>query len=66
MVLTDNSHDVPNINNADIFETRSQDHTCKYYEIEDFQSKVEHLSDTFSSLSINVRSLRGNGKNFRN
>ena len=32
---------------------------CKYYEIEQFQTKVESIAENFSILSLNVQSLRG-------
>ena len=38
---------------------------CKYYEIEEFQSKVENISENFSVLSLNVQSLRGKWSEFK-
>ena len=34
-------------------------HSCGYYEVDEFQKKVEHLPNTFSTLSMNIRSLPG-------
>jgi len=38
---------------------------CKYYEIEEFQTKVENISENFSVLSLNVQSLRGKWSEFK-
>ena len=40
-------------------EYKLQEHSCGYYEVDEFQKKVEHLPNIFSTLSMNIRSLPG-------
>ena len=43
---------------------QSQGHSCKYYEIEDFQNKIKDSEQCFSTLSLNVCSLKGKWSEF--
>ena len=40
-------------------------HSCRYYEIDDFVQKFSHEARKFSTLSFNVRSLPGSWVDFR-
>ena len=47
-----------------LFNFQSQGHLCKYYEIKDFQNKIKASEQCFSTLSLNVRSLKGKWSEF--
>lgn len=44
---------------------KQQGHLCKYYEVEEFQVKVKDITNSFSTLSLNVRSLTGKLSEFK-
>jgi len=42
----------------------NQSHECQYYQIDEFQNKVQNLQDKFSTLSLNIRSFPGKKSEF--
>ena len=63
MTATDNIN-IQGEQDNNLFNFQSQGHLCKYYEIEDFQNKIKDSNKSFSTLSLNVRSLKGKWAEF--
>ena len=63
MTATDNIN-IQGEQDNNLFNFQSQGHLCKYYEIEDFQNKIKASEQCFSTLSLNVRSLKGKWSEF--
>ena len=49
-----------------IYEDMNENSSCDYQSVEDFQNLILNSSEVFSSLSLNIRSLKKNCYNFRN
>jgi len=56
--LKSSLNDVELLNNLD-------GKTCKYYDIDEFQTKFKNNSDNFSVFSLNIRSLTGKLNEFQ-
>lgn len=53
------------LDNDDLPMYKQQGHLCQYYEIDEFQEKVKNITKSFSTLSLNVRSLTGKLSEFK-
>ena len=51
---------------VNLYEDMNENSSCDYQSVEDFQNLILNSSEVFSSLSLNIRSLKKNCYNFRN
>ena len=51
---------------ANLYEDMNQEDSCNYHSVDDFQNLIKNSKEVFSSLSLNIRSLKKNCHNFRN
>ena len=68
-VQTDENFNLKNLmsdetNDDDISPYHNSGHTCKYYELEEFQNEFHSVSKQMSFLSQNIRSLPGKWSEF--
>ena len=51
---------------VNLYEDINEKNSCDYQSVDDFQNLIKNSKEVFSSLSLNIRSLKKNFYNFRN